>query len=101
MKTGYYFLYVVEADSDTVKEFNRVSGITAMEKDATAVLLPVYLNSGSLVSRPIKNTLFIIFPHFLSYDDQDGKKRYVTEVIADNVEFLGSKGQSSSASTST
>ena len=27
MKTGYYFLYVVEADSDTVKEFNRVSGI--------------------------------------------------------------------------
>ena len=36
-----------------------------------------------------------------SYDDQDGKKRYVTEVIADNVEFLGSKGQSSSAPTST
>lgn len=27
MKTGYYFLYVVEADSDTVKEFKRVSGI--------------------------------------------------------------------------
>ena len=27
MKTGYYFLYVVEAYSDTVKEFNRVSGI--------------------------------------------------------------------------
>ena len=27
MKTGYYFLYVVEADSDTVKDFNRVSGI--------------------------------------------------------------------------
>jgi len=51
MKTGYYFLYVVEADSDTVKD----------------VLLPVYLNSGSLVSRPIKNTLFIIFPHFLVF----------------------------------
>ena len=28
MKTGYYFLYVVEADSDTVKEFNRVSEST-------------------------------------------------------------------------
>ena len=27
MKTGYYFLYIVEADSDTVSEFNRVSGI--------------------------------------------------------------------------
>lgn len=31
-----------------------------------------------------------------SYDAQDGTKRYVTEVIADNVTFLGSKGQSSS-----
>ena len=27
MNTGYYFLYVVEADGDTVKEFDRVSGI--------------------------------------------------------------------------
>ena len=27
MKTGYYFQYVVEASSDTIKEFNRVSGI--------------------------------------------------------------------------
>lgn len=35
-----------------------------------------------------------------SYDDQDGKKRYVTEVIADNVEFLGTKGNNST-STST
>ena len=29
-----------------------------------------------------------------SYDDQNGQKRYVTEVIADNVEFLGSKNSS-------
>lgn len=43
-----------------------------------------------------------------SYDDKDGQKRYVTEIVADNVEFLGSKGganasapQSSVASTST
>ena len=28
-----------------------------------------------------------------SYDDQDGKKRYITEVIADNVEFLGTKAK--------
>ena len=27
-----------------------------------------------------------------SYDDTDGKKRYVTEVVADNVQFLDSKG---------
>lgn len=26
-----------------------------------------------------------------SYDSQDGSKRYVTEIIADEVEFLGSK----------
>ena len=35
-----------------------------------------------------------------SYDDQDGKKRYVTEVVADNVEFLGTKGSNNSSSTS-
>ena len=27
MKTGYYFQYIVEADKDTIREFNRVSGI--------------------------------------------------------------------------
>lgn len=34
-----------------------------------------------------------------SYDDQDGKKRYVTEVVADNVEFLGTRGNNSSTPT--
>ena len=29
-----------------------------------------------------------------SYDDADGKKRYVTEVVADNVQFLDSKSSS-------
>jgi single-strand DNA-binding protein len=29
-----------------------------------------------------------------SYDAQDGSKRYVTEVVADEVEFLGSKQES-------
>lgn len=32
-----------------------------------------------------------------SYDDQNGQKRYVTEVVADNVEFLGSRGSSNSS----
>lgn len=27
-----------------------------------------------------------------NYDDKDGKKVYVTEVVADNVQFLGTKG---------
>jgi len=35
-----------------------------------------------------------------SYDGQDGQKRYVTEVIADNVQFLDSRGASSSQSNS-
>ena len=34
-----------------------------------------------------------------SYDDQNGQKRYVTEVIADNVEFLSSKGSSNNGKT--
>lgn len=33
-----------------------------------------------------------------NYDDKDGKKVYVTEVVADNVQFLESKGQKSSNS---
>ena len=36
-----------------------------------------------------------------SYDDQNGNKRYVTEVVADNVEFLGSKGSQASSSSNT
>ena len=32
-----------------------------------------------------------------SYDAQDGTRRYVTEVIADNVSFLGSRGDASSS----
>ena len=29
-----------------------------------------------------------------SYDAQDGSKRYTTDVVADNVQFLESRGQS-------
>ena len=32
-----------------------------------------------------------------SYDDNNGQKRYITEVVADNVEFLSSKSSSSSS----
>ena len=35
-----------------------------------------------------------------SYDDNNGQKRYVTEVVADNVEFLGSKNSSSNTNNS-
>lgn len=36
-----------------------------------------------------------------SYDAQDGNRRYVTEVIADNVTFLGSRNSSGGGSTYT
>lgn len=35
-----------------------------------------------------------------SYDDTDGKKRYVTEVIADNVQFLDSRNSGNQANNS-
>ena len=35
-----------------------------------------------------------------SYDAQDGTKRYVTEVVADNVTFLGSRASGSQISES-
>ncbi|MDD3241206.1 MAG: single-stranded DNA-binding protein [Bacilli bacterium] len=34
-----------------------------------------------------------------SYDGEDGKKRYVTEVVADNVQFLDSKGSNQNFSS--
>lgn len=36
-----------------------------------------------------------------SYDAQDGAKRYVTEIIADSVEFLSSREESAATATST
>ena len=49
-----------------------------------------YLNQGSQVA--IDGRL-----QTRSYDGEDGKKRYVTEVIADNVEFLGSRNSSNNS----
>ncbi len=36
-----------------------------------------------------------------TYDGQDGQKKYVTEVVADNVQFLDSRGSSASNTQST
>ena len=50
-----------------------------------------YLNKGSQVA--VEGRIQV-----RNYDDQNGQKRYVTEVIANNVEFLGSKNSSNSTS---
>jgi single-strand DNA-binding protein len=34
-----------------------------------------------------------------SYDDRDGNKRYITEIIADNMQMLGKKGDNSAGDT--
>ena len=48
-----------------------------------------YLNKGSLVS--VEGRI-----QTGSYDDKDGNKRYTTDIVADNVQFLESKSQSQS-----
>ena len=46
-----------------------------------------YLNKGSFVS--VEGRI-----QTGSYDDKDGNKRYTTDIVADSVQFLESKGQS-------
>ncbi len=50
----------------------------------TAELCARYLSKGRKVA--VEGSIQV-----RSYDAQDGSKRYVTEIIADNVEFLGSR----------
>jgi len=52
----------------------------------TAELCSRYLSKGRKVA--VEGTIQV-----RSYDAQDGTKRYVTEVVADNVEFLGSRDE--------
>ncbi len=54
----------------------------------TAELCRDYLHKGSLIS--VEGRI-----QTRSYDGNDGQKRYVTEVVADNVVFLEPKSQSS------
>ena len=49
-----------------------------------------YLTQGSQVA--IEGRLQV-----RNYDDNNGQKRYVTEVIADNVEFIGSRSSSNNS----
>jgi len=57
---------------------------------ATADFISKYFKKGSLIG--IEGSV-----QTRSYDAQDGTKRYVTEVMVENVEFVGSKSETSSA----
>ena len=52
----------------------------------TAELCARYLSKGRKVA--VEGSIQV-----RSYDAQDGTKRYVTEVVADNVEFVGSRDE--------
>lgn len=54
---------------------------------ATADFVMRYLTKGSKVA--VDGTI-----QTRTYDAQDGSKRYVTEVVVDNIEFAGSRGDS-------
>ena len=78
-------------------------GFTGQNGDREADFIPVvvwnkqaenvknYLTKGSQVA--VEGRIQV-----RNYDDQNGQKRYVTEVIANNVEFLGSKNSSNNNS---
>ena len=78
-------------------------GFTSQGGDREADFIPIvvwnkqaenvknYLNKGSQVA--VEGRIQV-----RNYDDQNGQKRYVTEVIANNVEFLGSKNSSNNTS---
>ena len=53
-----------------------------------------YLSQGSQVA--VEGRLQV-----RNYDDQNGQRRYVTEVIADSVEFIGSRRDNNNQSTGT
>ena len=55
-----------------------------------AELCSKYLSKGRKVA--VEGTIQV-----RSYDAQDGPKRYVTEIVAESVEFLGSKDQQQAA----
>ena len=58
----------------------------------TADFIHRYFNKGNRIG--VTGTL-----QTRSYDAQDGTKRFVTEVIADSVEFVAPKGQQAGAET--
>lgn len=58
----------------------------------TAELASKYLSKGRKVA--VEGSI-----QTRSYDAKDGSKRYVTEIIADNVEFLASRTESNSDAT--
>ncbi|MEL7597330.1 MAG: single-stranded DNA-binding protein [Clostridiaceae bacterium] len=69
------------------KENNEADFIPIVAWNKTAEILATYTKKGSLIS-------VVGRIQTRSYEAKDGGRRYITEVVADEVEFLEKKGQS-------
>ena len=70
--------------------------------DADFISCVAFRNTADFVSKYFKKGNLISLDGRIqtrNYDAQDGTKRYVTEVIADNVSFLGGRSTSSESSS--
>lgn len=72
---------------------NKADFISVTAWDKQAENIAQYLRKGSKAG--VEGRLQV-----RSYEDKDGNRRWVTEVVANRVEFLGGKGGGSTASTS-
>lgn len=82
---------------------NRTFSNANGEREADFFNVVVWRKQAENVSQYIKKGSQIAVDGRLqsrSYDDANGQKRYVTEVVADNVQFLDSKGSNEAGSSS-
>ena len=74
------------------------------EQEADFLPCVAFRNSADFISKYFKKGSMICVEGRVqtrNYDAQDGTKRYVTEVIVENAEFVGGKNEGSSSSRST
>ena len=86
--------FTVACDNRFAKqEDNKTSFINCVTFNKTAEFLSNYAKKGSLVG--VEGRI-----QSRSYDDRDGKRVFVTEVVCDNVQLLETKAQSEQRETS-
>ncbi|MGN1000800.1 MAG: single-stranded DNA-binding protein [Bacilli bacterium] len=74
---------------------NRTFANQAGEREADFINIVVWRKQAENVKNYLKQGSQVAIDGRIqtrSYDGEDGKKRYVTEVVADNVQFLDTKG---------
>ena len=72
--------------------------------DADFLSCVAFRNTAEFISKYFKKGSMICLDGRVqtrNYDAQDGSKRYVTEIVVENVEFVGGKNEGSSSAPST